>query len=166
MEKIYLGIDPGNSGAFALLFPGKEEVYDFEDGDTLNYLQMLSAAPRIQPVEALMERVGAMPKQGVSSTFKFATNFGRWIGRLEALDISFGFVIPRKWQGHMFGSTPKIFMIRKGIKKLNTKAMSLEVARGLFPKCRDQLTRKKDADRADALLIAEYCRRLDKGARI
>lgn len=147
--KIYIGIDPGQTGAMAIIGDGLEEIYDFDDGDSMTNLRLVSA----DQVKAVIEKVAAMPKQGVSSTFKFGTNFGIWIGRLEALGIPFDYVTPQKWKKEMFDSMP-----RSG----DQKAMSLDRARRLFPEMRDQLKRKKDHNRADALLLAEYCRRMDK----
>lgn len=147
---VYVGIDPGATGAVAIIDDLLDDVaiYDFDDGRALNALKSL---PKTASV--VLEKVSAMPKQGVASTFKFGTNFGTWIGRLQALEIPFDFVTPQKWQKQVFDSAP-----RKGIDR---KAISLERARRLFPRAAALLSRKKDHNRADALLMAEYCRRMD-----
>lgn len=159
--KIYIGIDPGQTGAMAVIvtdiagspagfnYP-KTVVFDYDDGNALSFLQEWTSPNRIW--QACLEKVHSMPKQGVSSSFKFGTNFGIWIGRLEALGIPYDFVTPQKWQKVMFDS------MTKG----DRKAMSLDRARRLFPDMSDVLKRKKDHNRAEALLIAEYCRRIDK----
>lgn len=172
---VYVGVDPGISGAIAFIQGKKIAVYDFEDPIALKVLQ---SGYLFGDAHALIERVHAMPKQGISSTAKFMTTFGQWIGRLEALSISFGFTTPQKWQQAMFGSAPKIYKlvtVEKGYKtpqgevppvkakKVDTKAMSLQTARQMFPVVQDRLTRQKDNDRADALLIAEFCKRLNEG---
>ena len=90
-----------------------------------------------------------MPQQGVVSMFKFGTNYGIWQGRLEALGIPFLFVTPQKWQREVFDSAVKG----------DRKAMSLSLARRIFPDMLEHLKRKKDDGRADALLIAEWARR-------
>jgi len=162
MPNVFIGIDPGVSGASAMLFPdGEIEIHDFDTG---NGVIAVLQDNWIWSYSALIERVSAMPKQGVVSMFKLGTNFGQWIGRLEALGIPYGFVAPRKWQQEMYGSTPKVYKTVKGKKVLDTKAMSLTVARATFPKMGGFLNRKKDHNRADALLLAEYCKRLNKGA--
>jgi crossover junction endodeoxyribonuclease RuvC len=146
---LYIGIDPGADGAMAVIDDLLDwvDVHDYANGETLEYLKTL---PKNSFV--MLEKVSAMPKQGVVSMFKFGANFGTWIGRLEALAIPFDFVTPRKWQNVIYDSAP-----RKG---MDNKARSLERARRLFPCAAGLLTRKKDHNRADALLIAEYCRRM------
>jgi hypothetical protein len=162
MIDLYIGIDPGEKGAIAGLFGDGLDgfVYDFESGLALQELKGLDA---LLSVCAMLERVHAFPKQGVSSVFKFGTNFGVWIGRLEALDIPYHFVAPAKWQKALFSTEPKVYKKVKGEKKIDTKKMSLNVARRLFPNFSDKLTRVKDNGRADALLIAYYFRQLNKG---
>lgn len=162
MNKIYIGIDPGIHGAMALLNSKSGPlVFDFDDGQTLTTLHDLYLSSWGHDYVALLERVHSLPKQGMSSTFKFATNFGQWIGRLEALGIPFDFVLPKTWQKEMFGAMPKKTMKRQGKMVVDTKTMSLERARVLFPDLREKLKLKKHDGRADALLVAEYCRRMD-----
>ncbi len=146
--KIYIGIDPGVTGAIAIIYaPGDMSVYDFEDGDVLSELIQISGTP----CKAVIEKVSSMPGQGVSSTFKFGTNFGQWIGRLEALGIPFDFVTPQKWKKAMFDSMPKS----------NVKEMSRDRARRIFPQMAEFFKRKKDHNRAEALLLAAYCKQID-----
>ena len=164
MSKIYLGIDPGISGAIAIISEtGKQAVFDFEDEAVIQKLKDVDIQSWMIKATALVELVHAHPKQGVKSTFAFGKNFGQWIGRLEALSIPFNFIDPRRWQNVMFGSTPKQYMVRKGKKVMDTKSMSLTTARQMFPAMSARLMRKKDNGRADALLIAEYCRWTDLG---
>ena len=142
--KIYIGIDPGQTGAIAFIRAGAvPRVFDFDDGAGLLTLKKLLVD---DPVKAVIEKVGSMPGQGVSSTFKFGTNFGTWIGRLEALEIPFDFVTPQKWKKVMFDSMPKG----------DVKEMSRSRALRLFPNMAEKLKRKKDHHRAEALLLAQY----------
>lgn len=155
--RIWLGIDPGQYGAMAVLvtdlskppdymsYP-HNQVFDFNDGGALNFLQ------NWEVTKAVLESVHSMPKQGVASSFKFGMNFGIWKGRLEALGIPYDLITPQKWQKVIFDSMPRG----------DRKAMSLDRARRLFPEMADMLKRKKDHSRADALLLAEYARRMDK----
>jgi crossover junction endodeoxyribonuclease RuvC len=147
--KVYIGIDPGQTGAIAFIIAGTARVYDFDDGDALSFLKKLWLAD--EPTKAVIEKVGSMPGQGVSSTFKFGTNFGTWIGRLEALEIPFDFVTPQKWKKAMFDSMPKG----------DTKEMSRNRALRLFPHMAESLKRKKDHNRAEALLLAQYAMMTD-----
>lgn len=161
MESVFLGIDPGMTGAIALIHgTAGLAVYDFGGGGRdLDVLQKLSMNLHLYDVRCYIERVSSRPGQGVVSVFKFGTNFGQWIGRLEALKIPYDFVTPQKWQKEVFGATPKIYKTVKGKKKIDTKAMSKAVVMQLFPDAHQYLIRKKDHNRADAILIAEYCRR-------
>lgn len=153
-KKIYIGIDPGQSGACAILARKEQFVFDFEDILVINelkaYADLYHYGPANYELLAAIEKVHSMPKQGVSSSFKFGTNFGIWQGRLQALEIPYIFVTPGKWQKVVFDS------MTKG----DRKEMSLDLARRLFPWA--ELHLKKHHGRAEALLIAEYLRRTDK----
>ena len=142
----FIGIDPGKTGAVAVLGRdnGELAVHDYEDPGGLALLKNCGLSG--QPF-AMLEKVSAMPGQGVSSSFKFGANFGEWQGILKALNIPFEFVTPQKWQKGIFDS------MAKG----DRKAMSLDMARRLFPSA--DLRLKKHHGRSDALLIAEYLRR-------
>jgi len=139
---IYLGVDPGASGAIAtidhdvietcVLNPKKNTERDI--ADFLN-------GYRYSKCFAILEQVNAMPKQGVVSMFKFGQSFGFLRGLLIAMGIPFEMVRPAKWQGYM--------KCRTGGDKNITKAKASE----LFPSL------KITHDIADAVLLAEYCRR-------
>jgi len=141
----YVGIDPGNTGAMAVLTPHTARVIDFTDPSFFDKLKNSA-----EYAHCMVEKVHAMPKQGVTSVFTFGTAYGKALGMLIVLKVPYTLVTPQKWQ--------KVFGIsgRKGC----TKKQSLERARALFPGlAASHLARKKDHNRADALLIAEYCRR-------
>jgi len=134
-----LGIDPGLSGAMAVL-DNKEVVLlipfaKTTPHDIVAYLKPLKISI------AYLEAVNAMPHQGVTSMFKFGMNYGMWQGILVALGIPFQRVYPLKWQTAM--------SCRTGGNKNISKARAQE----LFP--RIKITHAI----ADALLIAEYGRR-------
>jgi crossover junction endodeoxyribonuclease RuvC len=147
----YIGIDPGQSGAMAMLsstgqidglidWPGDEISLAQTLKDWNNIFEDLQG--RWEAIAAL-EDVHAMPKQGVSSTFKFGTNFGIWRGLLAANEIPFEFVRPQAWQ--------------KGvIRKADGKKASLIAARRKWPDAELHLV--KHHGRADALWIAEWLR--------
>ena len=149
--KIYIGIDPGQTGAVAIL-GGKDSnelaVFDYDDPVGLSTLQNCAMSGG---AFAMLEKVGSFPGQGVSSTFKFGANFGEWQGIIKALQIPFELITPQKWQKSIFDSMPKG----------DRKTMSLDLARRLFPGA--DLRLKKHHGRADALLIAEYLRRREEG---
>ena len=142
----YLGIDPGQSGAMALLTDELPQVEDWpsDPNAAADLLREWLGQYRVEL--AALERVNAMPKQGVSSTFKLGCNLGAWQGILSALGLPYLMPTPREWQ--------------KGLVKpsdgADPKARSLAVARRLFPD--EELSRKKDHGRADALLLAWYAK--------
>jgi len=144
----YIGVDPGMTGAIAIISGDFIEVGDFGNMDGLRLLT--GAVMGTKGCYALVEKVHSMPKQGVSTTFKFGKATGRAIGWLEALGIPYEEITPTKWRKRVFDS---------GIKTGDNKADSLTMARKLFPSILGRLKRKKDHNRAEALLIAEACRR-------
>ena len=144
---IYIGIDPGKTGAMAYItndglvnvIPFDEDLYKF----TLNGL-----GRQDEPVICALEHVNAMPGQGVTSMFNFGMNFG-WIrGVLEANHIPYELIRPQKWK--------KEFSITQD------KNQSIAVCKRLFPDVsllRTEKCRKDDDGLAEAILLAEYARR-------
>ena len=152
---MYAGIDPGQSGGLCVI-------------DDQGYIRLLEKMPGTERdicdmireemdlvIKAMIEKVHAMPQQGVSSTFKFGCGYGGLRMALTAADISFDEVTPQAWQKAL------------GVVSRNTKTESkrdhkkklLAKAQQLFPKAKITLAT------ADSLLIAEYCRRKFEGLR-
>jgi crossover junction endodeoxyribonuclease RuvC len=153
-----LGIDPGTVGGFALSDDtGIALVDDLpvhntqhrRGGVTRNELDLHSwklILQRFAIDHAVVEDVHAMPKQGITSTFRFGHATGSITGLLIGLGIPLSYVTPQEWQKyHRCGATPDAARQR---------------AVQLFPLTAERLTRKKDNHRADALLIAIYGRKL------
>ncbi len=153
---IFIGIDPGLTGAVASLSVDVALV-----GDTP--IHRVGKSKRVYDVSrmrrelsalldcgeecfAILEQQQAMPKQGVSSTFKTGQGFGLWEGILAALHIRYEIVHPTRWKKRMLDGLPT-----------KDKASSRIVAGRLFPDV--DLGRRKDNGRSDALLLAEYGRR-------
>ena len=153
---IYIGVDPGKKGGFAIIhtdLSGKQQVEVFPWDDDAFIREMAAwngdfAAHEGGGMVAAVEKVGAMPGQGVTSMFSFGQSYGFILGALQALGIPFQIVPPRKWKGE-FG--------------LNSdKAKSIEVCHRLFPDLSLRRTEKclTDSDGlAEALLICEWGRR-------
>jgi crossover junction endodeoxyribonuclease RuvC len=165
---IYLGIDPGLDGALAYIkFCGDHvqphvEVVDTptvtvkrtggrkkREYDLAAMSKTLSALaiPRHHEMRAVIEKVHAMPGQGVASMFSMGYGCGLWEGLLSGLGIPYERVAPQRWQ--------KLMLADEGKGK---DAARLQAQR-LFPQYAHLFARKKDDGRADALLIAEYGRR-------
>ena len=103
-----------------------------------------------QDVVVVLENVHAMPKQGVSSSFCFGEGKGMWEGILGAFDIPFDLVSPQRWKKEIMADQGK------------DKSAARFKAMALFPSLADQLKLVKHDGRAEALLMAEYARRLRK----
>lgn len=159
--KVILGIDPGLSGALAWVgFSGLSDpiLLDAADMPTVSVvsgkskrqelnLQALSDLmqhPAIPFPDAVwIEKVNAMPGQGVTSMFRFGQAFGAAAGVAAGLGLPTKYVRPQEWQ--------KPFGIRGG-----DKDRSRLIASQLFPKRADLFKRKKDNGRSDAALIATF----------
>lgn len=143
---IAIGIDPGKSGAMAVLHDDyvKTQVFDIQEYSKV--LHNLSGTD--EPLRCIVERVAARPGQGVTSMFHFGENFGIIQGLLVAYNIPFELVPPQVW--------------KKEIGVTSDKSTSIEMCKKLFPAADLKATPRcrKDHDGiAEALLIAEYARR-------
>ena len=154
----FLGIDPGFTGAYAVLEPsGAVFVTDLpvmKVGHKLWYdLPALRDGLRYWAGKALglyaaVELVHAFPGQGVVSMWRMGYSTGVLEGLLTACEIPFERVSPQRWQQVMLDGFPK---------GTQGKDVSRYRAQALFPTA--SLGRQKDHGRADALLIAEWMRR-------
>ena len=142
---IILGIDPGISGAIAFYGTNIPGSIDALDVPTVNgeidavYLGRMITAGR--PSVAIIELVSAMPKQGVSSTFKFGRAFGTVLGVLGALQVPYHMVSPTRWKKHF----------RLSADKEQARALAIRT----WPSS-EAFRRKKDHGRAEAALLAKY----------
>jgi crossover junction endodeoxyribonuclease RuvC len=161
--KVTIGIDPGNTGAIAVIYPNGVVMHDTPvEIATKGKKSSISALPSEMAailadvvdqcssegwgLHVAIEKVGAMPGQGVTSMFNFGKGFGMWLGILAALRIPYTLVTPQAWKKE----------IMKGV---SDKDAARGVGCRLFPAVARELARKKDIGRADALLIAEWGRR-------
>lgn len=147
---IILGIDPGQSGAIGVLqdFANAELVRRLDFAKLSNTERDISdflSTYKGTSVFAYIEKVHSMPKQGVASSFKFGANYGFLRGCLISLGIPFEEVTPQKWQKFM------------GCMSRGDKNVTKARAQQLFPEI------KITHAIADALLIAEYGRRIRNG---
>lgn len=139
----YIGIDPGQNGAIALMGDGIS-VYPYSDEKLIDICGIVAGEDCI----CCLEQVHSMPKQGVASTFKFGMNYGYIKGVLEAFRIPYQEISPQRWKKE-FG--------------LNTdKQKSIAVCKRLFPDVSLKRTERCKTDHdgmAEALLMAEYAKR-------
>ena len=154
---LIIGIDPGITGSICF----------FEDGKIIDVVEMPNMAEgkknkrqvngaqiyheiskRIKNLEkkdikVIIEQVAAMPGQGVTSMFNFGQSFGVLKGICAAMQIPMYFVRPTKWK--------KYFNLINSEKDASrTKAIEI------FPHFSTQLSRKKDSNKADAILISSF----------
>lgn len=149
--KIFIGIDPGKSGAIAVI--RDNTVTTLIPYDAIMYSKVLHAVSTLVHgsdclIKVCVEKVSAMPGQGVVSMFNFGHNLGMIEGMLTALSLPYQLVPPQTWK--------KEFSLN------SDKAKSIEVCQKLFPGVDLKATsrsRKPSDGLAEALLMAEYARR-------
>jgi|TARA_B110001452_G_scaffold260586_1_gene258292 crossover junction endodeoxyribonuclease RuvC len=150
-----IGIDPGLSGAIAILEDNKiKELFDMPvmpDGKK-NKRQLNSALlvklikdniENLEDTVMVVEQVNAMPGQGVTSMFNFGQTFGAIKGICAALGLPIFLVRPAKWKKHFD-------LINSSKDASRTKTIEM------YPSMSEQLSKKKDVNKSDAILIARY----------
>lgn len=150
--KVSIGIDPGKDGCLAILgYRDAPVLVPFDEAEYADWLRRLALVTRNDVggrVSCVVEHVGAMPGQGVTSCFSFGRNFGFILGLLTAFCIPYELVRPQKWKREFSCTSDK-----------NT---SIEVAQRLFPGVdlrRTPRCSKPHDGVCEALLMAEYNRR-------
>ena len=149
------GIDPGLSGAIAVL--ENEVVLDIIDLPVMsegkkNKRQLNSAqlsqymsknVENIDKTSVVVEQVNAMPGQGVTSMFNFGQTFGAIKGISATLKLPIYFVRPSKWKKHFD-------LINSSKDASRTKAIEI------YPSLAEKLSKKKDVNKSDAILIGRF----------
>lgn len=139
----YIGIDPGLSGGIGVISPNGTYAHKMPDTER-DILDLVKSIASQGPCTCWLERVGPMPKQGVVSVWTFAGSYWGLRMALLAAEIPFDLVPPAKWQGAL------------GCRTGGDKNVSKTKAQQLFPGI------KITHAIADALLIAEYGRRISQ----
>ena len=156
--KTFGGIDPGLKGGIAIIHDALLDVMPTPtiggvEYDVQEMKNLLLFARQKGDAFFTIEKQMAMPGQGLSSTLKTGIGYGTWLGLLSGLNIPFQVVSPLQWQNFHF----------KGLsKRLDTKEMSVLVAKRLFPNTnflRSSLSKKPADGLTDASLIADFGRR-------
>ena len=154
---IIVGIDPGLSGAIAILEDNKVlGIFDMpvmaegkKNKRQLNSSQLVNIitdnTDNTKEIAVIVEQVNAMPGQGVTSMFNFGQTFGAIKGVCAALKLPIFFVRPSKWKKHFE-------LINSSKDSSRTKVIEM------YPSLSNQLSKKKDVNKSDAILIARfYC---------
>ena len=154
---IIVGIDPGIAGAICFFSSGN--VIDVIDMPTMaegkknkkqvngrqiyNEILLMKNKFLNEKMSVIVEQVSAMPGQGVTSMFNFGQSFGVIKGVCAAMQLPIFFVRPAKWKKHFD-------LINSQKDSSRVKAIEM------FPKFSHMLSKKKDSNKADAILIANY----------
>ena len=154
---LIIGIDPGITGSICFFEDGKVlEVLDMPNmaegkknkrqvngAQIYNEISNRTKNYNKKNIKVIIENVSAMPGQGVTSMFNFGQSFGVLKGICSAMQLSMHFVRPAKW--------------KKYFNLINTeKDASRTKVIEIFPYISQQLSRKKDSNKADAILIASF----------
>ena len=150
-----IGIDPGLSGAIAILENNKVlNVFDMptmsegkKNKKQLNSAQLVKLLRdnivKDEEVSVVVEQVNAMPGQGVTSMFNFGQTFGAIKGICASLGFPIFFVRPSKWKKHFE-------LINSSKDSSRTKVIEM------YPLLAGDLSKKKDVNKSDAILIARF----------
>ncbi len=154
---LIIGIDPGISGSICFFKDGK--ILDVIEMPTMTegkknkkqvngsqiYNEILKRINKFEKndIRVIVEQVSAMPGQGVTSMFNFGQSFGILKGICSAMQLPIFFVRPAKWK--------KYFNLINSEKDAS-RTRAIEI----FPHFSSQLSKKKDANKADAILIASF----------
>ena len=154
MTKI-IGIDPGLNGAIAILqdnkvlslhdmpvmAEGKKNKRQINSAQIVNIIKENTKLS--EEIVVVVEQVNAMPGQGVTSMFNFGQTFGAIKGICAALNLPISFVRPSKWKKYFE-------LINSSKDSSRTKAIEM------YPILSNQLAKKKDVNKSDAVLIARF----------
>ncbi|MDA7770957.1 crossover junction endodeoxyribonuclease [Candidatus Pelagibacter sp.] len=154
---LVIGIDPGISGSISFFQDG--EIIDVVEMPTMTegkknkkqvngsqiYNEILVRTKNLnkKDIKVVIEQVSAMPGQGVTSMFNFGQSYGILKGICSAMQLPMYFVRPAKWK--------KYFNLINSEKDAS-RTRAIEI----FPYFSGQLSRKKDSNKADAILIASF----------
>ena len=154
---LVIGIDPGISGSICFfqdgkiidvvemptMIEGKKNKKQVNGSQIFNEISQRIKKIDKQNIKVVIEQVSAMPGQGVTSMFNFGQSFGILKGICSAMQLPMYFVRPTKWK--------KYFNLINSEKDAS-RARAIEI----FPYFSSQLSRKKDSNKADAILIASF----------
>ena len=154
---LIIGIDPGISGSICFFKDGK--ILDVIEMPTMTegkknkkqvngsqiYNEILKRVNKFEKndIRVIVEQVSAMPGQGVTSMFNFGQSFGILKGICSAMQLPIYFVRPAKWK--------KYFNLINSEKDAS-RTRAIEI----FPSFSSSLSKKKDSNKADAILIASF----------
>ena len=154
---LVIGIDPGISGSICFfqdgriidviemptMIEGKKNKKQVNGSQIFNEISYRIKKIDKKDIKVVIEQVSAMPGQGVTSMFNFGQSFGILKGICSAMQLPMYFIRPAKWK--------KYFNLINSEKDAS-RTRAIEV----FPYFSSQLSRKKDSNKADAILLASF----------
>ena len=154
---LIIGIDPGISGSICFfqdgkiadvlemptMTEGKKNKKQVNGSQIVNEISEKIKELDKREIKVVIEQVSAMPGQGVTSMFNFGQSFGILKGICSSMQLPMYFVRPAKWK--------KYFNLINSEKDAS-RTRAIEI----FPYFSNQLSRKKDSNKADAILIASF----------
>ena len=154
---LIIGIDPGISGSICffeegkivdviempIMVDGKKNKKQVNGAQIYNEISERISTRKKENIRVVIEQVSAMPGQGVTSMFNFGQSFGILKGICSAMRLPLYFVRPAKWK--------KYFNLINSQKDAS-RTRAIEI----FPYFSSQLSKKKDSNKADAILIASF----------
>ena len=154
---LIIGIDPGISGSICFfehgkiieviemptMTEGKKNKKQVNGSQIFNEISVRIKKLDKSDIKVVVEQVSAMPGQGVTSMFNFGQSFGIIKGICSAMQLSVHFVRPAKWKKYYN-------LINSEKDASRTRAIEI------FPYFSSQLSKKKDSNKADAILIASF----------
>ena len=154
---LIIGIDPGISGSICffedgiikdviempIMSEGKKNKKQVNSSQIFNEISRRINKIDKKNIKVIIEQVSAMPGQGVTSMFNFGQSFGVLKGICSAMSLPVYYVRPAKWK--------KYFNLINSEKDAS-RTRAIEI----FPYFSPQLSRKKDSNKADAILISSY----------
>ena len=154
---LIIGIDPGISGSICFLedgiikdvlemptmTEGKKNKKQVNGSQIFNEISFRTKTFEKKNIKVVIEQVSAMPGQGVTSMFNFGQSFGILKGICSAMQLPIYFVRPAKWK--------KYFNLINSEKDAS-RTRAIEI----FPYFSSNLSKKKDSNKADAILLASY----------
>ena len=154
---LIIGIDPGITGAICFfengkiieviempnMTEGKKNKKQVNGSQVFNEISSRIKNIKKENIKVIIEQVSAMPGQGVTSMFNFGQSFGILKGICSAMQLPMYFIRPAKWK--------KYFNLINSEKDAS-RTRAIEI----FPYYSSKLSRKKDSNKADAILIASF----------
>ena len=154
---LIIAIDPGISGSLCFfeegkiidiiempnMAAGKKNKRQVNGAQIYNEISLRIKNFQKENIKVVIEQVSAMPGQGVTSMFNFGQSFGVLKGICSAMQLPMYFVRPAKWK--------KYFNLINS-KKDASRTKAIEI----FPYISAQLSKKKDSNKADAILLASF----------